>query len=156
MTYLTPEIQAAVLNSLQTVPRAAELSFITDEIKAATYTQGADMKGLSEKVSSFSKDLGGLISSSDSGTLRALSEEVAELIEHSDRLKVEMSYIPSKDFVSGLYDIFRVLGYKNFLLEFTTAPETGTGARFYHNGNFIDISMFDLIKEKMKGFNFNI
>lgn len=156
MTYLTPEIQSAILNSLQTVTRAAELSFITGEIKAATYTQGADLKSLSEKVSSFSKDLGGLVSSSDSGTLRAVVEEVAELIEHSDRLKVEMSYIPSKDFVSGLYDIFRTLGYKNFLLEFTTVPETGTGARFYHNGNFIDISMFDLIKEKMKGFNFNL
>ncbi|KKS16410.1 MAG: hypothetical protein UU74_C0043G0008 [Candidatus Woesebacteria bacterium GW2011_GWA1_41_7] len=156
MNYLTPEIQAAVLSSLLTVPRAAELSFLTDEIKAATYIQGADIKGLSEKVSPYSKELGGLISSSDPGTLRALVEEVAELIEHSDRLKVEMSYIPSKDFVSGLYDIFKVLGYKNFLLEFTTVPEAGTGARFYHNGNFIDISMFDLIKEKMKDFNFNL
>ena len=156
MNYLTPETQALILSSLQTVPRATEMSFLLDEIKSATYTQGSDMKGLFEKLSYYSKELADQMNATDSGTAREIVKETQELIKQSDRMRVEMSYAPSKDFVSGLHEIFSVLGYQNFLLEFTVVPEAGTGARFYHNGNFIDISMFDLIKEKMRGFNFNI
>ena len=156
MNYLTPETQARILSSLQTVPRATEMSFLLDEIKSATYAQGSDMKGLFEKLAYYSKELADQMNVTDSGTVREIIKETQELINHSDRLRAEMSYAPSKDFISGLYEIFAVLEYQNFLLEFTVVPEAGTGARFYHNGNFIDVSMFDLIKEKLRGFNFDI
>ncbi len=156
MNHLIPETQGRILSSLQTVTRATEMSFMLDEIQSATYTQGADLKGLLEKLSYYSKELSEQLSAADSGTVREMVKETQDLINHSDRLRVEMSYHPSKDFLSGLHGIFSTLGYQNFLLEFTIVPEAGTGARFYHNGNFIDISMFDLIKEKMQGFNFNI
>ena len=156
MNHLTSETQGRILSSLQTVTRATEMSFLLDEIKSATYTQGADLKGLFGKLSYYSKELAEQIGGTDFGITREIIKETQDLIKHSDRLRVEMSYTPSKDFLSGLHEIFSTLGYQNFLLEFTIVPETGTGARFYHNGNFIDISMFDLIKEKMKEFNFNI
>ncbi|HAI63057.1 MAG: hypothetical protein UU64_C0013G0013 [candidate division WWE3 bacterium GW2011_GWF2_41_45] len=155
MKHLTPETQTQILSSLQTMPKAAELSFLLDDMSSGTYTQNADLTNTLEKVSQYSKDLAVLLNVPDSENIRDIVKEAQELVCNSDRIKVEMSYAPSKDFMSGVYEIFKSLGYKDFLLDFATVSDAGTGAHIYHNGNFIDISMFDLIKEKMQGFNFN-
>jgi len=148
MNHLTPEIQTLILSSLQTARKASELSFLLEDVAAATYKQDTDLKTAIEKIADALRAL-------DSGKAREVALESQNLLRHADRIKVEMSYVPSKDFESGLYEIFKTLGYKDFLLEFTVVSDTETGAHIYHNGNFIDISMFNIIKEKLREVNFN-
>ncbi|KKS30936.1 hypothetical protein A2380_00020 [candidate division WWE3 bacterium RIFOXYB1_FULL_43_24] len=155
MNHLTPEIQTLILSSLQTARKASELSFLLEDVAAATYKQDTDLKTAIEKIADYSNELANALRALDSGKAREVALESQNLLRHADRIKVEMSYVPSKDFESGLYEIFKTLGYKDFLLEFTVVSDTETGAHIYHNGNFIDISMFNIIKEKLREVNFN-
>lgn len=155
MNYLTPELQKRILRSIQDVRSAADVSLFLDEIEAATFQTKADLKGLIKKLLVYCFPLSELMAESAEGVVADICREAKELIKNCDRIKVEMSYIPSRDFSSGLYDIFQSLGYVLFLFDFIVVPGTGTGAHFYHKGNFIDVSMSGLIKEKMKNINFS-
>lgn len=156
MTYLTEDIQKILLKSLGTVKKSSELAFLLDDLRASTFVKGADTKVLVEKVSHFSQDLKNLISGLSGDSLRDVSDEVRGFLKSTDIIKVEMSYLPSADFSAGLYEIFLSLGYNNFLFDFSISEDVGTGARFYYKGNFLNVSMFDLIKEKLDSLNLEI
>ena len=153
MKHLTSDIRKRLLSSLGTANKASEISFLLDDIRAATYIASADLKPLLERLSYYSPEFAATVAGCRGDSLREVVKEAQELVKEAEPIKVEMSYNPSADFAKGLYDIFQSLGYENFLFDFTVTPEVGHGARFYHKGNFLDVSMFDLIKEKIKGIN---
>jgi hypothetical protein len=150
MNYITTDIQKTILRSLQDVKSAAEVSMFLDEIKAATYNKDPDLRALVDKMLAYCYPLAELMRGRPPEDIRGICVEGQETLEKADRIKAEMSYVPSRDFISGLYEIFESMGYSFFLLDFAVDSEIGTGARFYHKGNFIDVSMVNVIKDKMK------
>lgn len=156
MNYITPELQKTILRAIQDVRAASEVSRFSDEIEADTYKTKSDVPGLITRLLTYCYPLSELMNGHPPDVVRDICHEARALFQECDRIKVEMSYIPSRDFASGLYDIFQNLGYSLFLLDFVVIPDIGTGARFYHKGNFIDVSLVSLIREKMKNIGFEV
>ncbi|GIW60428.1 MAG: hypothetical protein KatS3mg087_1494 [Patescibacteria group bacterium] len=156
MNYITSELQKAILKSIQDVQAASEVSSFLDEIEASTYKTDSDATALVKRLLKYCYPLSELMSGRPKQVIRDICQEAQSMLKNCDRIKIEMAYIPSRDFASGLYDIFQSLGYSLFLLDFIVTPDIGTGAHFYHKGNFIDVSFVNIIKEKMKGTNLGI
>jgi hypothetical protein len=155
MKYISTDFQKQLLKELRISQSANDLVNVLDALSTATYKPSANIESFIESTKSYSPELAKLLTESSVEIKREIIKEVRKFLIDADKIKIEISYTPSKDFLYGLYDVFQNLGYSNFLFEITTDPEIGTGAKFYYKGNFIDISMLNFIREKMKGLDLN-
>ena len=72
-------------------------------------------------------------------------DEVKDMIEKSNQVKVEMSFVPSEQFINDFINILKSnldnsLG-KGFIVEFDVIEDVGMGARFYMDGKFLDLTI---------------
>jgi hypothetical protein len=77
-------------------------------------------------------------------------DEVKNMVENSNQVKVEMSFEPSDQFINDFINILKSnLGNsldKGFIVEFNVVSGMGLGAKFYMNGQFLDLTVRSQVK----------
>jgi F0F1-type ATP synthase delta subunit len=141
-----------LFNTLQTKQRVNEFIRLFDYVEGLSHHIGSfnvevvlhSIYGDSKPdwVSSFVKNIPGLMSGKISEEDINLLRAVREIVEKSTTAKIEINFVPSAEFISDVVKILREnYDGMNFIIDVNTVENLESGAMFYIDGNVIDLTV---------------
>lgn len=141
-----------LISKIHTSQKAVEIISILDSLSSDSYR--TDRKILEPHFRALDvacPGISALFQDKSAQEIRDLAAELRNALLAIEKIKVEMSYRPSKDFILDLRKIFELIHKKSdFLLDISIDPSLENVARFYYAGKFYSVSLLSYIKDKMR------
>ncbi len=152
MSLLAPEKIHQIIEEVATENATPDFVKFLDFVHNATYktdaTGAKEAFALNEKAYPLTTRI--LQEFEAPATLRGAVQDIKDALTNAEKVRIELAYSPSAEFVKNFYKMFVSLGFSDFLIEVVITAEAGSGAKVYYQGKFLDVSMLNLIKDKLK------
>jgi F0F1-type ATP synthase delta subunit len=152
-TKFSNKISNSILGILKTKENANQFTELVKFLSGKTFsTEEFDIDKVvanryGDKVPFWLKDIKReLVGSNDLESIRSCLLELESVVDNAPLVRVEISFTPSRDFVSSLYEIvgkMRVSGISkdSFLIDFEVNTALVGGAKLHIGGKYVDLSL---------------
>lgn len=143
---------ADLISKIHTSQKAVEVISTLDSISSDSYRTESTVLGEHFlALESMCSGAASVFQDKSVQEIRDLATEIRSQILGLEKIKVEIAYKPSKDFILDLKKIFGSMCKKrNFLLDISVDPSLENMVRFYYAGKFYSVSLLSYIKDRMR------